>query len=863
MAKHILPVTLALGLSHLSTAVWAANQAPITQSHSETIISSGPHKSWVWAQDPNNDSLTYQVVTPPKYGQVKLDPKTGKFIYTPTSTVAYDEFSYQVSDGQLQSNQSSVQLNFESTDQASQPKSTNQPNNPNNNSPVVQGHAEQLTEYKLHNSRVWAKDDDNDPLTYQVVKQPKHGRLTLDPKTGKYSYQPTNPSATYDDFSYQVTDGSRQSNTATIQLTLAFGNSTANPVNNTPIPNNPTTNNPTTNPPTTENPIIPTTNTPKPTKPPVATNPTTSVKGDSYRSKQDFSNNVTEVLNSDFFTPNFQHNSPNRLADVTKAVIFLAQQNDIDDPDLDKLLYFLRAFNYYTPLSKVNASLRQNLEAALFQVSQMSELVKLKKSSAAVIEGYVVALAGLMRVADMQPQMDRHLPTIEKLLTFYAQDDLASERRFGDSVFQTLNLFDDLGLQAKHHKNEALKATLLASQVPQLINSLALSQTGMWNGKDPFVMFNAIEALGNLWLRDATNWNQQLDQMASNIVRHYNSYKDQEELKSNFYMYYVDKTRYYVRTESAQQACDTTFKNLCHIYQEEEVLPKQHVCSTTLKVRAQELSNDQLATICYELSNMETTFHQKMITGKQPVAEDKNKNLELVIFNSPEDWKKYGGILFKVSTDNGGIYIEGDPTKANNQARFYAYEVFRPDWQVWNLRHEYVHYLDGRFNQYGRFGHHPLDLTTWWAEGLAEYMAHEKNNERGLTYLVRLGNKNRPDMHAIAKTTYGDETMVYRWSYMMHRYLHENHPTEYLDLRRTLRQKDSSQYKANLLEMATRYNDLFIKWRDNVLTDWQQKKGITPTAADRQPVYHRPHKTAFVHRPLDKSSSLARPPMDN
>ncbi|MCX4025373.1 hypothetical protein H0A36_25500 [Endozoicomonas sp. SM1973] len=125
MAKHVLPITLALGLSHLTTAVWAANQAPITQGHSETISNSGSHNSWVWAQDLDKDALTYKVVTQPKFGEIKMDPNTGKFTYTPTSAVDYDEFYYQVTDATgKSSNKSVVQLNFDLEGLANQPTHT-------------------------------------------------------------------------------------------------------------------------------------------------------------------------------------------------------------------------------------------------------------------------------------------------------------------------------------------------------------------------------------------------------------------------------------------------------------------------------------------------------------------------------------------------------------------------------------------------------------------------------------------------------------------------------------------------------------------------------------------------------------------
>ena len=180
----------------------------------------------------------------------------------------------------------------------------------------------------------------------------------------------------------------------------------------------------------------------------------------------------------------------------------------------------------------------------------------------------------------------------------------------------------------------------------------------------------------------------------------------------------------------------------------EDVLPFEHTCSPTLRLRAQDLTMSQAEGICRELGAEEQQFHQQMETGWQPVADDHNEALELVVFNSSADWKRYGSALFGgVSTDNGGIYLEGDPARPGNQARFFAYEAEwkRPAFQVWNLRHEYVHYLDGRFNQYGSFGHYPLNRTTWWSEGLAEFIAHGQCFARGLDNVAGRPASDRPD----------------------------------------------------------------------------------------------------------------------
>uniref|UniRef100_UPI0038F7C44D collagenase n=1 Tax=Streptomyces turgidiscabies TaxID=85558 RepID=UPI0038F7C44D len=76
------------------------------------------------------------------------------------------------------------------------------------------------------------------------------------------------------------------------------------------------------------------------------------------------------------------------------------------------------------------------------------------------------------------------------------------------------------------------------------------------------------------------------------------------------------------------------------------------------------------------------------------------------------------------------MYLEGDPSVVGNQANFIAYEASyaNAEHYVWNLEHEYVHYLDGRFDLYGNFNS-PTEDIVWWSEGVAEYIANLDNND--------------------------------------------------------------------------------------------------------------------------------------
>ncbi|GAA4880605.1 hypothetical protein GCM10023235_71090 [Kitasatospora terrestris] len=85
-----------------------------------------------------------------------------------------------------------------------------------------------------------------------------------------------------------------------------------------------------------------------------------------------------------------------------------------------------------------------------------------------------------------------------------------------------------------------------------------------------------------------------------------------------------------------------------------------------------------------------------MDTG-QPVADDRNTSLEVVVFSSGSEDRRLAGYLYGANTDAGGQYLEGDPSAYGNQARFVTY---RDDIAS------------------------TCTPTLWWIEGLAEYVSY-------------------------------------------------------------------------------------------------------------------------------------------
>ncbi|MBX9400892.1 collagenase [Lysobacter sp. BMK333-48F3] len=249
---------------------------------------------------------------------------------------------------------------------------------------------------------------------------------------------------------------------------------------------------------------------------------------------------------------------------------------------------------------------------------------------------------------------------------------------------------------------------------------------------------------------------------------------------------------------------------LCNYKQQLEatVLPTRHECSASIVVRAQRMSADELRRACDSVVGEEAYFHSKLATRGIPVQNDNNQRLEMVIFDTSRDYAAYSGVLFGNGTNNGGIYLEGDPAAAGNQARFIAYEQ---GGEVWNLNHEFAHYLDGRYNLFGDFTAGYSNTTVWWTEGLAEYISWSYlnlPNERARNYAAG----SPPALSTLFQTDYGDQSRVYQGGYLAVRYMFENRASDINAMLAKFRIGDYSAYKRRIAAIGAAYDADFSGW---------------------------------------------------
>ncbi|MEU7580203.1 collagenase [Streptomyces sp. NPDC041068] len=247
------------------------------------------------------------------------------------------------------------------------------------------------------------------------------------------------------------------------------------------------------------------------------------------------------------------------------------------------------------------------------------------------------------------------------------------------------------------------------------------------------------------------------------------------------------------------------------------VLTVKHTCSDSLKIAAQEITAEQLAASCESLSKQDAFFHN-VVKDNGPVKDDKNTQLEVVAFNSSTDYRTYAGVVFGIDTNNGGMYLEGDPSKEGNLPRFIAYEQPKQDgsFQIWNLNHEYTHYLDGRFDMYGDFTENMKTPTVMWGEGIAEYISYSYLGQTNERAIAEAGKKTYK-LSTLFDTTYENtnQTRTYQWGYLAVRYLIESHPQDVATLLGHYRAGEWDAARTLLTStIGNRYDADFDAWLD-------------------------------------------------
>jgi hypothetical protein len=195
------------------------NVPPVAEGDSYSTQQDQAVEVTLHATDADGDPLTYEITDGPQNGS--LSGTGNKRTYTPSAGyTGDDQFRFRVNDGTDDSNEATIDITVE------EPPLVNAP-------PVaLDGSASTFRDQPVE-ATLSATDLDGDNLTYEITAGPQHGSLSG--TEDKRTYTPNAGYTGNDQFRFRASDGTADSNQATIEITVKEPESEPEPANSPPV----------------------------------------------------------------------------------------------------------------------------------------------------------------------------------------------------------------------------------------------------------------------------------------------------------------------------------------------------------------------------------------------------------------------------------------------------------------------------------------------------------------------------------------------------------------------------------------------------------------------------------------------------
>ncbi len=191
----------------VSLTVTPVNDAPVSSTQSVNLDEDTSKNITLAATDVDGDALSFSVVTQPVNGT--LIGTAPNVVYTPNANFnGADSFSFKANDGNLDSNISTVSITV----------------NPVNDAPIANNQSVAVDEDLGGLITLTASDIDSPVLRYSIVSNPSHGVVSITSGSPNISYKPNAYYYGPDSFTFKANDGSLDSNTATVSITVRHVN---------------------------------------------------------------------------------------------------------------------------------------------------------------------------------------------------------------------------------------------------------------------------------------------------------------------------------------------------------------------------------------------------------------------------------------------------------------------------------------------------------------------------------------------------------------------------------------------------------------------------------------------------------------
>ncbi|PHE85551.1 collagenase ColA [Bacillus pseudomycoides] len=210
------------------------------------------------------------------------------------------------------------------------------------------------------------------------------------------------------------------------------------------------------------------------------------------------------------------------------------------------------------------------------------------------------------------------------------------------------------------------------------------------------------------------------------------------------------------------------------------------------------VTEEKIKRLYWAAKEVKAQFYRTVGSDKPLESGHADDVLTMVIYNSPDEYQ-FNRQLYGYETNNGGIYIEGIGT-------FFTYER-TPQQSIYSLeelfRHEFTHYLQGRYEVPGLWGQGELyqnERLTWFEEGNAEFFAGSTRVDSVVPRKSIIGGlSNDPAKRYTAEQTlnakYGAWDF-YNYSFALQSYMYNNRPDMFDKVHDLIRANDVPGYDA-------------------------------------------------------------------
>ncbi|PFW88963.1 collagenase [Bacillus toyonensis] len=270
------------------------------------------------------------------------------------------------------------------------------------------------------------------------------------------------------------------------------------------------------------------------------------------------------------------------------------------------------------------------------------------------------------------------------------------------------------------------------------------------------------------------------------------------------------------------------------------------------------VTEEKVKRLYWATKEVKAQYHR--VIGKDGALEPGKADdvLTIVIYNNPDEYKR-NSQLYGYDTNNGGIYIEGIGTfftfeRTSEQSRYSLEELFR---------HEFTHYLQGRYEVPGSWGQGEMyrnERLTWFEEGNAEFFAGStRTNNVVPRKSVISGLSSDPAKRYTAQRTlfskYGDgvgneKWDFYNYSFALQSYLYTHQFETFDKIQDLIRANDVNGYDVyrEALSKDSNLNKGYQDYMKQLIDNQGTYK--TPQVSDDYLAEHAPKPLADVKKDI-------------